>query len=674
VFTHRIYGWDVDPYQAQEAINNAIAAGEAIVLEHNLKIQRGELNFKNATVHVNGTVIFADGVMNMADAQVSWAPNAKIEQPEAYILRKGHKAAATGKVPDGAMVEFVEGVEEIMSTSEAAAVRNFKLGPKQNHDYSKNPDGVDARVTNENLRRLYVVGTLSVPSEGTPLSDWPVDPLTLIPLDTLDATGTIPVEVVARGIDPGTCSTLTSSRGVTITWPANREILIPNVRVEAEKGITLVQQGFGTPLIIPGKLTGPGTLTFGATDITINGGDGNFIATGDRTRKLSVYSTGKAVFTDNVTIFIDNLGSVIHSAVTFKGNVFAADSLALMGDVTLGQGSLGTGQHIAIAQNRTLTLGKGKTITVQIEPAKTTKIITAPLLTAAGGDVELFAENTGVTLSTLPRPKDDPEDIAEAKAILLRATTAPGVNPRRLWIVDGTLQVLPDAIISMNGTDAGTSVPAIGGNVYSINLNTNIDGGGKKFGYLAVAAGGTLGLTTANDFHIGDATISGPFTFIPDGGTVKLGNYRIAGSAPGTKLTPAKGTTGSISVVGTTGTLALEQVELNVAAYGSVRLNALGSRVSLDNGAKIILLAGENGQPTDWSNLKIGGVADSTILGAQLTGAFVGLTPDPAAAKQPALSVAHKGGQLAEVNITVVGATGLPVILGKGAKPEFSSR
>jgi hypothetical protein len=668
VFTHRIYGWDVDPYQAQEAINNAIAAGEAIVLEHNLKIQPGELNFKNAEVRVNGTVIFADGVMNMADARVSWAPNAKIELPAAYILRKGHKADAIGKVPDGAMVEFVEGVEEIMSTTEAAAVRNFKLGPKQNHDYSKNPDGVDARITNENLRRLYVVGTLSVPSEGTPLSGGPLDSLTLIPLDTLDATGTIPVEVVASGIFPGTCSTLTSSRGVTITW-YNNEIRIPNVRVEAGKEITLLQNPANPhPLIIRGKLTGPGTLTFGATDITINGGDGNFIATGAQARKLSVYTTGTAIFTHDVAIPYDGLGSVIHSNVTFKGNVNAIDSLALMGDVTLGQGSLGTGQQITIAQGRTLTLGAGKTITVQIEPKDTTNIISAPLLAAVDGDVQLRAEDDGIALRTLPRPDNKPDDIAEAKAILVRTIGTVNTNLDRLQIVTGTLQVLPEAILSINGTNAADT---------SVELYTNINGSAKQFGYLAVAAGGTLSLANSNFFTIGYGNVageytafSGPFTVTPTGGTVKLGNHRIAGSAPDTKLAPVKGTTGNITVAGTTGTLALEQVALDVVAYGNITLEDVGGRVSLDNGAKIIMLAGENGQSTELPIIKLGGTT-TTTRGAQVTGAFEALT-EPGNDRYPAWSVAHKGGQLAEVNITVI--AGADVILGKGAKPVFSSR
>jgi hypothetical protein len=671
VFTHRIYGWDVDPYQAQEAINNAIAAGEAIVLEHNLKIQAGHLNFKNATVHVNGTVIFADGVMNMADARVSWAPNAKIELPAAYILRDGQKEDATGKVPDGAMVEFVDRVQDIMSTSEAAAVRNFKLGPKQNHDYSQNSNGVDARVTNPNLQHLYVVDKLTVPSEGSPLGNAgsPTGAsLEVISLGTLDATGTIPVEVVESGIVPGTCSTLTSSRGVTITMP-NDPILFPNVRVEEGRGITLLQANPNS-LTIPGKLTGPGTLTFGATDITINGGDGNFIATGTPggtvTRKLAVYSTGRAVFTTGVVIDQDGIGSVIHSNVIFQGNVTAAESLALNGDVTLGQGSLGTGQTITIAQGKTLILGAGKTITVQIEPAKTTQIISAPLLTAVGGPVELRAEDGGITLSTPARPKDDPEDIAEAKAIIVRGAAAAS----ELWIDNGTLQVLPDAFLIMNGTNAQNT---------DLDLYTNIDGGAKRYGYLNVAAGGTLNLTASNTVTIGyanniaTARITGPFILTPSGGTVKLGYHRIAGSDPGTKLAPSKGTTGNITVWTATGNLALDQVELDVSTNGSVRLAAPGSRVSLDNGAKIILLPGENGQPTEWSNLKLGGTY-STDLGAQLTGDFVGLTPDPALAKQPAWSVAHRGTQLAEVNIIRVSTAGGDVILGKGGKPEFSSR
>jgi hypothetical protein len=671
VFTHRIYGQNVDPYQAQEAIDNAYKAGEAIVLEHNLVIQAGQripvpaLNFRNVQVRVNGIVYFDYGVINVADASVSWAPGSRIEMPNGgvFILREGQKTDATGHVPARALVEYVDRVQDIQSTSFAAAVRDFRLGPKQNHDYSVDPNGVDARITNENLTELYVVGTLSVPSEATPLSP----DLGIIPLDTLDATGTIPVNVVQTNLWPGTSSTLTSSRGVTITW-WNGPITIPNVRVEAEKGITLLQDSPNTqPLTIEGKLTGPGTLTFGATDITINGGDGNFIATGGIpgapiSRELSVYSTGTALFAGDVTIPAGGLGSVIHSNVTFKGNVIANDSLALQGNVSLGQ----AGQTITIAAAKDLILGKGKTITAQIEPPDTTQIIPAPLLTAVDADVVLHASGTPVILTTPARPKK-PEDVAKAKAILVNGA---GLGNTQLQIVDGTLQVLPEASLSIGTATTG------------IELYTNINGSGKVFGYLAVAAGGTFSLANNNQFTIGyndnddnTAYINGPFTFTAAGGTIKLGYHRIAGSAPGTKLAPVKGTNGSITVAESTGTLALDQVELDVAVNGSVRLESPGSRVSLDNGAKIILLPGENGQPTpaELSTIKLAGTT-TTTRGAQLTGAFLALTA-PDDTKYPAWSVAHKGGQLAEVNITVIPTnTGGDVILGKGGKPVFSSR
>jgi hypothetical protein len=640
VFTHRIYGENVNPYQAQEAIENALKAGEAIVLEHNLSIQRGELNFKNVQVRVNGKVMFRGGVMNVADASVSWAPGAEIDiTGGAYILREGQKPEATNKVPDGAMVEFKERVEDIMSTSRAAAVRNFKLGLIQNYDYSRDSNGVDAKITNPSLEVLFVVGTLSIPSEATEL-----DNLALVSLGTADATGTIPVGVLNSGIGLGTCSTLTSSRGVTLTLP-DGEMVIPNVRIEAENDITLKQVIPG-PLNIPGKLTGPGILTVAATDITINGGDGNFIAAGAVPRTLSIYSTGKAVFANTVTIPVGG-SSVVYSDVVFKDDVTTYDTLGLYGDVTLGHGPLaGTTpgiQRITINSGKQLILGAGKTITLQIEPNKSTQTIQAPLLTAVGGNVVLTADGGAVWLDTPARPKDDqPGTIAIAKLINLTGTGSIGT----LEITNGTLQVLPEATI-----------------VIDQPLSTKVDGAAGQFGYLAVAEGGTLSLKAGDTLTIGEPQIGGgAFIFTASGGTIKLGNHRITGSAPGTKLVPAKGTSGTSAIdVGGNETLTLEEVELDLAALSKITIANTG-KVTLDKGAKITLVAGENGLPTEWSNIKAGSTA-------QVTGAFVGLTPDPTAAtKQYVWSVAHKGGELAAVNIIAGGA----VTLGKTPKAEFT--
>jgi hypothetical protein len=644
VYAHRIYGGDVDPYQAQQAIDNAVAAGEAIVLEHNLIIQNGELNFKNADVRVNGLVTILNGVINVADARVSWAPGAKIEMIQsAYILHRSQKDDAAGKVPDGAMVEFVERVQDIMSTSTMAAVRNFKLGPKQNHDYSQDSDGIDARVTNPNLQVLFVVDKLTLPSEGSPLGDagLPGFGLNIMPLGTMDVTGTIPIEVWHSGFRLGTCSTLTSSRGATITMGDWDPMEIPNVRVEEGKGITLLQPS-PTPLVIGGKLTGLGPLTVMATDITVNGGDGNLIVSEapQGGRRLVIYSTGKAVFTHDVDIAKK---SKILSDLVFKGDeINVGESLDLLGNVLLENG-----QDINIAAGKTLTLGKDKIITLQIEPTKSTKVITAPLLTAVGGDVALStSDNNTITLSTPASPKDDPEDIAEAKAILVRGT-GPDLDHRLLGIVKGTLQVLPEAILNVNGTGATT-----------VELYTNINGSAGEFGYLAVAEGGTFDLDAGNRFTIGydrnypytELIEGGNFTFTASGGTIKLGNHEIAGSTPGTKLSPAKGTNGNIRVRDN-GTLVLNSIEQVLSSFSGIAIQA-GSKVTLDKGAKITLNAGENGQPTEWSNITV-----STVNVAQVTGASVCLTPDPAAAKQPVWSVAHRGGELAQVNITATAGT-----------------
>ncbi|MFP3089565.1 hypothetical protein LQZ21_04480 [Treponema sp. TIM-1] len=639
VYGHRIYGQSVSPYQAQEAIDNAIKAREPVVLEHNLIIQGAgaghppaTLNFKDADVRVNGKVTFPNGVINVADARVSWAPGAEIvmDGNSAFILRDSQKPDAIDKVDDGVMVEFVDRVQDIMSKATAAAVREFKLGSTQNYDYSTDSNGVDARITNPNLQTLYVVEKLTVPSGATPLGAT----LGITALGTVDFTGTIPTLVLFNDalngdIVYGTSSTVTSSRSASVVLPdlPDNELFIPNVHIEDGYGITIIGENFVDRFTIEGKLTGPGTLQVSnLSNITITGGDGNITVAGAGNRKLKISSTGRAVFADNVEIPVGDV-SAIYSTAVFRGDLTIGANLDLYGDVILKNG-----QDIVI-DGALVTLGAGKTITLQITPDRSTQIIPTPLFTAVGGDVVLTGGNATFTTSAIP--KNDPEKIEDAKIIELTGS---------LEITNGTLQVLPEATFSSNAT-----------------LTTKVDGAHNQFGYLAVAEGGTLALGT-NSLDIGDPVITAPYTFTASGGTINLGNNRITGSAPGTKLAPGRGSSGSITVAGATGTLILEEIELDVAAYSSIALSAAGAKVALDKGAKINLIVGENGQPTTWAKI------ETNAGSAQLTGAFAALTPDAAAAKQPAWSVAHRGGDLAEVNI-VAGPTG--ITFGKSFKASF---
>jgi hypothetical protein len=649
VYGHRIYGDAVDPYQAQLAIDNAVKAGEPVVLENGLYVQSGELNFKNAQVRVNGTVNFATCVVNMTDATVSWAPGAEVKMLAGgyYIHRRD--VAIEGKVtPDSASVWFAEGPNDIMSTATAAAGQNFTLGSKLNFEYSQDPSkGIDARVTAEDLDTLFILDKLTVPFDAEAPAG-----ITIIALGDMDVTGNVDGVVIGQDLFLGSCSTLTSSRGATI--PVVAGPTIPNVRVAAERNITLDPAGGPNPLFIPGKLTGPGTLvvTDEISDITVNGGEGNLSISGTPAggRQFTINSTGKVTFSDNVTIDGD---SVIRSDVVFgnKINTIELDnaSLALLGNVTLTTPTVPTAspdeQEIILSDGKSLTLGAGKTVSLQIITQKTNKTSTVPLLTVGtDGPVVLTPDGGNTTLTVPATPKDDPEDIAEAQRI--------DVAVADLEITDGTLQVLRDAIFGIE----------------DVIVTTNVNGSTKEFGYLTVAEGGALDLIldTAVPGSAGLALdysqvgIFSPFNFKASGGAVTLGNRRIVGSAAGTKLTPEKGSAGYVAV-GTSNTLILGSIELNVAAYSGVSIDN-GGKVALDKGAKIILAAGENGQATEWTGITAGGVT------ASLSGAYVGLY-NPADVKQPVWSIAHKGGDLQAVNIT---ADAGGITLAKTPKANFA--
>jgi hypothetical protein len=402
------------------------------------------------------------------------------------------------------------------------------------------------------------------------------------------------------------------------------ETEIPNVRVETERDITITQAG-AAPLTIQGKLTGPGTLTLAnATNINVNGGDGNLNVTTAGNQRLFINNTGRTTFSGD--LIINGSSTITSGNVIFGGDLTVGlGGLDILGDVTLGNGR-------TITLNDRMILGAGKTITLQIIPQGSTRTIPAPLLSAAGGNVELSPDGGVVTFNTPNRPRDREADIAGAKAITLSGAG-------NLVITDGTLQVAPEATF-----------------VIQNDLVTNIDGVARDFGYLAAANGGTVSVSAGAGIDIADglpgAAIVGPFNFAAGNGTVTLGNHQITGSAAGTRLVPGRGSTGTITVTGVgavTGTLLLEDLDLDLTTYSGITLTNVGDKVTLDKGAKLILLAGENGQPTSLRTIT------SNSLDAGLSGAYTGLTSNPEApSRQPILSVAHRGGELRAVDITAI--------------------
>ncbi|MFP3089473.1 hypothetical protein LQZ21_04010 [Treponema sp. TIM-1] len=643
-YAHRIYGAAVSPYQAQKAINRAVAAGEPIVLEDGLTISpSGHLNFKGARVRINGLVTFNGGVINVVGAQVEWAETGSLylgPGDGAYIHQKGMN---TNGVLRDHLVEYVDRLEDIMATAQAAAVSKFTLGQLADYDYSTDSRGIDARIVAEKLERLYVLDTLTLPIDGTAPS------LIITGLGTVDVTGTRPnVTVGGTGanLTLGTCSILTTSQGGVIVYTPTGTIL-PNIEVQEGKELK-IQAGAGA-LTIPGKLTGRGTLeiTTAPTAIFIGEGDGNIkfstavntpIPSPSTDPTLDIRSTGTVTFADSLTI--RGGGARIDGNVEFNGNVdTTAAELSLNGNVTLlnhiaASAANPASGELAFGTNG-LTLAGGKTISVKITPAGAEPVI-APVLTADSW-VELTPAGN-VTLTAADRPTRNNEDgVNAAKKII--------VAGNNLEITDGTLQVAPGARFEIDGR----------------TLTTNIDT--EYIGYLAVADTGTLSLVDTGSvgipaIGIGDTVITSPAasTLKASGGTVILGNNKIQGATAGAKLTAATGgQSPSITVDPASGTpgnkvLILQQVDLNLAGHGSLVITGVGvtaNQVSLANLAKITLNNGEGGKTTDRSRI------GNTTVSAILTGDYEGIIPSTATTSQAAWSLAHKGG----ANVSIIGGT-----------------
>jgi hypothetical protein len=616
VYAHRIYGTAVSPYVAQEAINRAVAAGEPIVLEDGLTLAAGHLNFKNAQVRIEGRVSATGAlVISVVDASVTWADNAFLTlgtATSAYIHRIGQD---TSKVTAGTPVEFAESLETIMPTATAAGVRRFKLGPKQNFDYSTNPDGINARISAVSLGTLYVLDELVIDTGATNPSATPA--LAITALGTVDVTGTPPAGVIpgTTGVLPlGTCSTLTTSKGgVVVTVPATATS-IPNIKVDEGKDFIITQATAGT-LTIPGKLTGEGTLeVLGAvTELTIAGGDGSIRFSGAAVpTAINAGNTGTITFEKDLTSLANP--STIAGDAVFNGALTTTKALALNGNVTLA-----SGKAVTLGSGEALTLGAGKTVSVRFTPRNGDPVV-APVLSAGSGNVVL----TPGGASTLTAPADPTQTSDAAIAAAKRLTLAGGA----LTVTDGVLRVAPDASLAVDtvALTTGTTVTTIG--------------------YLGLEDGGSLVLTgtTVGTVVIGDTTISGASTLKASGGIITLGNNKISGSAPGAVLAAASGT--PVFTLASAKLLTLDQADLNLASNGNVVITDT-ARVILTEQAKITLNNGEGGVPTTRRKIGANGL---------LSGGFVGLTSPTATTTQQVWSVAHESADAADVSITADGA------------------
>jgi hypothetical protein len=623
-YAHRIYGSNVDPYTAQQAIDNAVAAGEPIVLEHGLTIAGpGHLNFKNADVRINGVVWFnGGGVVSVVDAIVTWADNGHFNLPGGYYIHRSGQN--TRPVNIEALVEYAESLETIMPTATKAAVKRFKLGAKQNHDYSVNSNGVNARVNAEALEVLYVLDELIIDSNATnPGLGTSATNLTITAMGIVDITGTPPDSVIVGEpslLDLGTCSILTTSKGGVVVTVPEAPTLIPNIKVDAGKNFIITQDTTTGPLTISGKLTGAGTLEVlgdvgTGGNIIINGGDGSIRFSGAAApQRITIASTGTVTFDNAVTSLVDAAGvSTIAGNVVFSGNVTTTGLLELLGNVTLANSAV-----VTLANGKALTLGAGKTISVRFTPRGGTPIV-APVLSAGPDNVVLTP--AGATTLTVPGNPSNEAGIPATKRLIL------GVAG--LTVTDGILQVAPEASLAIAVT--GT-----------LALTTGITN--NEIGYLAVADGGSLVLGTNGTVVIGNTTIGSASTLKAGGGTITLGNNQIQGSVLGATLTA---TAGSPAFTLAAQILTLKQADLNLAANGSISI-ADGARVILTERGKITLNNGEGGVPTTLT--KIGPNGD-------LSGG-VGLTNPSDAEKtsQSIWSVVHQDTAAADVSITATGA------------------
>ena len=700
-YKHSIYGTIVDPYQAQDIIDRAIAAGETVYLQHGLSLRPGHINFKNATVVVVGTVRNAGAdplVLNAADANVTFQGSLDLNDDDHYI----YKGTAPSGIDTVNLVEFKERLDLIQPTATAAAVRKFKLGSKVNHDYSTSTDGINARVTAQLLRTLYVVEELTVPTDGVspgigagvdPLT---VDPLTIVALKTLDVLDSPADNTVFTSgrVRQGTSATLTSTKGnVTLTYPAAATI-IQNITVESGKTIKL--RGL-TGLTIAGKLKGAGTLEvesdLAAGTVTIGhyvigGGDGNVKFTGAVANVTAVIirSTGKTSFVNALSgITAESYiagdveflgGGAVGGGLTVTGAGAPADpvDITLWGNVTLKNSDFpgiaaGTYKTISLT-NATLTLGAGKTISIgggKYSGTGATVPLT-PVLTAGSEGVTVTAGATPAVLTAAPplsTSGSTNEDAAKRNANNKLTLSNAGIE-----ITTGSLEVAPEATFEISDATVTTK----------LGTATDID-----IGFLSIADGGKISLTetaTAGSptIDIGDTLLSyatvGTASLAASGGSVTLGNNTLEGAKAASLAVTgndvAIGLDSGAAVVGGK-SLTLKGLTLDLASRGNLGIGYDAARVV----NKLILTDGATlklSNPTEGSTAvdpdpatglsKIGTLSGANVVRGGISGDSVLQILSNNASKTPkALTLAHDGSG-SSVNIT---GTGGAVVLNKSS-------
>jgi hypothetical protein len=610
--------------QVQAVISKAKAVDETIYFEEGLEISDGAIDLSGARIVVNGRVETAQGVViNSVDADITWTGRLNLDSGDVYIFARG----TTPPVPEANLVEFVTRLEDTQKTASKTAVKDFTFGAQADKDYSTgSPVDIPTKPAG-GLVDVYVLGTVTIPLNA-------VNPSAAVKaLGTVDVTGTNPIALTAY-VEPYTSTTLTSSRGVTITLDA--AAALPAVKVDQGKNITI--KGAGTSLNI-GKLDGNGTLIVEAVpatgDINIFSGTGNVTFTealSSITGDINIYSTGKTTFKKDVKLAADD-ESIIVGDVVFEGAVTRGENpITFYGNVTLentaGITLTGT-EPISFVGTKSQTIYVGLT-GAALEPVPILTAAKAELVPAAGAVL-----TTGPNLTSKPNEKT----IAAAKKLVL--------STAGLAIKSGSLEVVKDGVFEIN----------------AVTL-TVTDKDDEVAGVLSIAEGGTILFVSTTSpavngkIDIEDTEIEGNSnsTLTAAGGTVSLANDVISGNASGAALAVNRKQAATIKVVKNT-KLTLEQVNLDLSVAGIVSLEGDNSgtpgKLYLTKGSKVALSTATDGAALE--NKNISGTGGTASPGATNNGSIEGDVTVVGASNLTLYSLTHNGGQDVELTAGTIG-------------------
>jgi hypothetical protein len=538
--TNYLYG-TVTADDVKTAVDYAVAAGREVVFTKDLKINNGGagvIKLRTANIRVEGLVNISGAglVIDASKANIQYVEAGAIYlRSDVTFIYNGTGEKISGVDTNG-RVQYTTDPTVLYNNANAIAVENYTASATADGVIYPNiyvldtltiPAGLTAASTPTHT--FHVVGKAEVQG-NTVLGTW----LDLVDESVLTTSGTLGTKITLNGLTPelvkvdndltlvanptqkiqaveGT-GILTIEGGATkIEIGTNAgKVLLADVAIGT--AVTVSNNEEGAEVIIPTNLSvgTSGTSSF-RSDInkgTIRfGGNVKF----DVANSVKLEGPGKVVF-DGTVEFAE--AATFLNKVEFNNGVTVSGSSKSLsfGDIVL-SGAKG----ITYSGTGSLTLTKGKSITLGERTIGTTTVPATKVLEAGETDVVIAVTTTGTTLGGVPTISVD----AEAEVITTLATTLVlGKTNSAAQTFEGPLKVVGGIFQIGDGVELTTTT--------SKDATLVLDGGVLELD--GTTSNGSIALGVAGDSLVTIAPVANSIATLSSTGAVTFAKTGISGS------------------------------------------------------------------------------------------------------------------------------------------------